>query len=106
MLAISGQLPLISDAGGPEAGVASILIFYIGAIAVLLSLYPWRKVVTGSRPFVLIFYVLNSDMVATILNGVVLTPALLVYNSDVYANTRMLYGASMHTTTIRLRLSE
>jgi aromatic amino acid transport protein AroP len=69
-----------------------ILIFYIGALAVLLSLYPWQKVASGGSPFVLIFHALNSDMVATILNIVVLTAALSVYNSGVYANTRMLYG--------------
>jgi aromatic amino acid transport protein AroP len=69
-----------------------ILIFYIGALAVLLSLYPWQKVVVGGSPFVLIFHALNSDAVATILNVVVLTAALSVYNSGVYANTRMLYG--------------
>jgi aromatic amino acid transport protein AroP len=69
-----------------------ILIFYIGALAVLLSLYPWQKVVVGGSPFVLIFHALDSDVVATILNFVVLTAALSVYNSGVYANTRMLFG--------------
>jgi aromatic amino acid transport protein AroP len=33
-----------------------ILIFYIGALGILLSLYPWQKVVTGGSPFVLIFH--------------------------------------------------
>ncbi|MBV6322096.1 amino acid permease [Duganella violaceipulchra] len=69
-----------------------ILIFYIGALGILLSLYPWQKVVTGGSPFVLIFHALNSDLVAHVLNAVVLTAALSVYNSCVYSNTRMLYG--------------
>ncbi len=69
-----------------------ILIFYIGALAVLLSLYPWQKVVTGGSPFVLIFHALNSNLVATVLNVVVLTAALSVYNSGVYCNSRMLFG--------------
>lgn len=69
-----------------------ILIFYIGALAVLLALYPWQKVVTGGSPFVLIFQALDSNWVATILNVVVLTAALSVYNGCVYANSRMLYG--------------
>nr|WP_315249142.1 amino acid permease [uncultured Duganella sp.] len=69
-----------------------ILIFYIGALGILLSLYPWQKVVTSGSPFVLIFHALNSNMVAHMLNVVVLTAALSVYNSGVYANTRMLYG--------------
>jgi aromatic amino acid transport protein AroP len=69
-----------------------ILIFYVGALGVLLSLYPWEKVVTGGSPFVMIFHALNSNVVANVLNVVVLTAALSVYNSGVYSNSRMLYG--------------
>jgi aromatic amino acid transport protein AroP len=69
-----------------------ILIFYVGALGVLLSLYPWEKVATGGSPFVLIFHAMNSDLVASVLNVVVLTAALSVYNSGVYCNSRMLYG--------------
>ena len=71
-----------------------ILIFYIGSLAILLSLYPWGKVVEGGSPFVLIFHALNSNLVATVLNIVVLTAALSVYNSCVYCNSRMLYGGA------------
>ncbi|CAI2090700.1 amino acid permease [Serratia ficaria] len=69
-----------------------ILIFYIGSLTILLSLYPWGKVVEGGSPFVLIFHALNSNLVATVLNIVVLTAALSVYNICVYCNSRMLYG--------------
>ncbi|WP_455923561.1 amino acid permease [Pseudomonas putida] len=69
-----------------------ILLFYVGALAILLSLYPWQKVVTGGSPFVLIFHALDSNLVATLLNAVVLTAALSVYNSCVYSNSRMLFG--------------
>jgi len=72
-----------------------VLIFYVGALFILLSLFPWQKVVSGGSPFVLIFAALNSNAVATILNVVVLTAALSVYNSGVYANTRMLYGLAV-----------
>ncbi|WP_192457954.1 amino acid permease [Musicola keenii] len=69
-----------------------ILIFYIGSLTILLSLYPWEKVVEGGSPFVMIFHALNSNLVANVLNIVVLTAALSVYNSCVYCNSRMLYG--------------
>ncbi|MEQ1969528.1 amino acid permease [Xenorhabdus nematophila] len=72
--------------------VYRILIFYIGSLAILLSLYPWGNVVEGGSPFVLIFHDLDSLWVAHILNVVVLTAALSVYNSGVYCNSRMLYG--------------
>ncbi|MEN7528297.1 MULTISPECIES: amino acid permease [unclassified Cupriavidus] len=81
-----------------------ILIFYVGALAVLLSLYPWQKVVTGGSPFVLIFHALNSDIVATVLNVVVLTAALSVYNSGVYCNSRMLLGLAQQGNAPRALL--
>ncbi|HEX8404557.1 MAG TPA: amino acid permease, partial [Duganella sp.] len=82
-----------------------ILIFYIGALGILLSLYPWQKVVTSGSPFVLIFQALNSNLVAHALNAVVLTAALSVYNSGVYANTRMLYGLAKQGNAPRALLS-
>ncbi|MGZ5200424.1 MAG: amino acid permease [Telluria sp.] len=82
-----------------------ILIFYIGALGVLLSLYPWQKVAAGGSPFVLIFQALNSNTVANILNLVVLTAAMSVYNSGVYANSRMLYGLAKQGNAPRALLS-
>ncbi len=72
-----------------------ILIFYIGALAVLLSLFPWNQVQEGGSPFVMIFHALDAELVATILNIVVLTAALSVYNSGVYCNSRMLLGLAV-----------
>lgn len=72
--------------------VYRILIFYIGSLAVLLSLYPWINVVSGESPFVLIFHDLGDKLVSNALNAVILIAALSVYNSCVYSTSRMLYG--------------
>ena len=72
--------------------VYRILIFYIGAIGILLCLYPWNMVAEGGSPFVLIFQSLNSNGVANVLNFVVLIAAISVYNSCIYCNSRMLHG--------------
>lgn len=69
-----------------------ILIFYIGALAILLSLFPWSQLAEGGSPFVLIFSALGSHVTANLLNIVVLTAALSVYNSGVYCTSRMLHG--------------
>ncbi len=69
-----------------------ILIFYIGSLAVLLSLLPWTRVTAETSPFVLIFHELGDAFVANALNVVILTAALSVYNSCVYCNSRMLFG--------------
>jgi aromatic amino acid transport protein AroP len=89
-----------AEADNPEKSIPQatnqviyrILLFYVGALVVLLSLYPWQKVVEGGSPFVLIFHALDSNLVATLLNMVVLSAALSVYNSCVYCNSRMLFG--------------
>lgn len=81
--------------------VYRILIFYIGALTVLLALYPWDSLLEtlgsaadpySGSPFVQIFSLIGSDTAAHLLNFVVLTAALSVYNSGVYCNSRMLYG--------------
>jgi aromatic amino acid transport protein AroP len=84
--------PSVTIPKATNQAIYRILIFYVGALGVLLSLYPWQKVVTGGSPFVLIFHALNADIVAHLLNIVVLTAALSVYNSGVYCNSRMLFG--------------
>lgn len=81
-----------------------ILLFYVGSLAVLLSLYPWRNVVEGGSPFVLIFHAINSNIVANALNLVVLTAALSVYNSCVYCNSRMLFGLAQQGNAPRALL--
>ncbi|MBV8045590.1 MAG: amino acid permease [Paludibacterium sp.] len=72
--------------------IVRILVFYIGSLTVLLSLYPWSKVASGGSPFVMIFQQIGANTTAQLLNFVVLTAALSVYNSGVYATSRMLYS--------------
>ena len=89
-----------AEADNPEISIPKatnqvlwrILIFYIGSLAVLLSLMPWSRVTSEVSPFVFIFHELGDAMVANALNVVILTAALSVYNSCVYCNSRMLFG--------------
>ena len=71
------------------------LIGIIGSLVVLLALYPWVEVKSDSSPFVMIFHDLNSNVVASALNFVILVASLSVYNSGVYSNSRMLFGLSV-----------
>lgn len=82
--------------------VYRILIFYIGAIGVLLCLFPWNQLAQGGSPFVLIFQSLNSHGVANVLNFVVLVAAISVYNSCIYCNSRMLHGLAMQGNAPRV----
>jgi aromatic amino acid transport protein AroP len=74
--------------------VYRILIFYILSFAVLLSLIPWTQISDDVSPFVLVFHDLGDELVANILNMVILTAALSVYNSCVYCDSRILLSLS------------
>ena len=82
-----------------------ILIFYVGALVILFALSPWKNITTDSSPFVMVFESLKgfqfslfgktiyfTSIIANVLNIIVLTAALSVYNSCVYSNSRMLFG--------------
>ena len=102
-----GGLELIgitaAEAQNPEKSIPKavnqvvyrILLFYIGSLVVLLALYPWVEIKSDSSPFVMIFHNLDSNLVASALNFVILVASLSVYNSGVYSNSRMLFGLSV-----------
>ena len=69
-----------------------ILIFYVGTMIVLMSLWPWSMVGKEASPFVQIFEGAGFPSAANALNFVVLTAAVSVYNSAIYSNSRMLFG--------------
>lgn len=69
-----------------------ILIFYVGTMFVLMTLWAWNEVGTEASPFVQIFENVGFTGAANLLNFVVLTAAVSVYNSAIYSNSRMLYG--------------
>ncbi len=69
-----------------------ILIFYIATLFVLFALFPWNQMAEGGSPFVMVFASLDSQGVATMLNFVILTAAVSVYNGTSYCSSRMLLG--------------
>ncbi|WP_196591523.1 amino acid permease [Pectinatus frisingensis] len=69
-----------------------ILLFYIGAWFVLMVIYPWDEVGLSGSPFVEIFSKMGIPAAANLLNVVVLTAAVSVYNSAMYSTSRMLYS--------------
>lgn len=75
-----------------------ILVFYIGALAVIMAVVPWAHIGqpdangTVISPFVQIFDSIGVKAAASILNFVCLTAVVSVYNSGLYSNSRMLYS--------------
>ncbi|QZN95197.1 proline-specific permease ProY [Symbiopectobacterium purcellii] len=69
-----------------------ILVFYVGTLFVIMSIYPWNQVGTEGSPFVLTFQHLGITAAAGILNFVVITASLSAINSDVFGVGRMMHG--------------
>lgn len=71
-----------------------ILIFYVGAIFVIVTIYPWDKLGSIGSPFVSTFAKVGITAAASIINFVVLTAALSGANSGIYSSSRMLFKLS------------
>ncbi|WP_431276619.1 amino acid permease [Variovorax ureilyticus] len=73
-----------------------ILIFYVGTMFVLMSIYPWSEITGASSPLVQIFGSIGISSAAQILNVVVIAAAVSAINSDLFGAARMMYGLAKH----------
>ncbi|MEW2321970.1 amino acid permease [Streptomyces griseoincarnatus] len=69
-----------------------IIVFYVGALLVILSVVKWTEFSAGESPFVHAFGKIGIPLAAGIVNFVVLTAALSSCNSGMYSTGRMLRG--------------
>ncbi|QIM18994.1 amino acid permease [Leucobacter coleopterorum] len=74
--------------------VVRILIFYVGALAIIMSVTPWDKIEPDKSPFVSTLAVAGFGLAAFAIQLVVLTSAASSANSGLYSGTRMLFGLS------------
>ena len=71
--------------------IARILIFYIGALLVIMSLVPWTELDPKVSPFVFVFGKLGLPGAASVINLVVITAAASSCNSGLFSTGRMLW---------------
>lgn len=69
-----------------------ILLFYVGALFVILCINPWYEMSAASSPFVQVFTLAGIPIAAGIINFVVLTSAASAGNSGLFSTSRMLYN--------------
>lgn len=69
-----------------------LLVFFIGSIAVIVTLLPWNSTSLLKSPFVSVFEMVGIPVAAQIMNFVVLTAVLSCLNSGLYTSSRMLYA--------------
>ncbi|PTI46952.1 amino acid permease, partial [Staphylococcus succinus] len=66
-----------------------ILIFYLGAIFVIVTVYPWDELGNIGSPFVATFSKVGITFAAGLINFVVLTAAMSGCNSGIFSASRM-----------------
>lgn len=71
-----------------------ILLFYVAALACIISVISWAHVPANRSPFVELFLLGGLPAAAGMINFVVMTSAASSANSGVYSGSRMLYGLS------------
>jgi D-serine/D-alanine/glycine transporter len=69
-----------------------VLLFYVGALTVIMAVNPWRTIDSGSSPFIGMFTLAGLGIAAVVVNLVVLTSAASSANSGIYSTSRMIYG--------------
>lgn len=78
-----------------------ILLFYVGALFVILAINPWNTMNANSSPFVQVFTLAGIPFAAGLINFVVLTSAASAGNSGLFSTSRILYnlGLNHHGST-------
>ena len=77
---------------------ARLIIFYLGAIFVLVTIVPWTQIQPGSdvsaSPFVRVFQLIGIPAAAHLINFVVITAAASSMNCNLYLVSRMMFSLS------------
>lgn len=71
-----------------------IIVFYVLALFVVMSVTPWNKIDPNMSPFVSLFSQAGIAAAAIIMNLVVLSSVMSSMNSGVFSTSRMLFGLS------------
>jgi len=75
-----------------------LILFYLGAITVLIGIVPWNQIQPGSdvtaSPFVKVFQLIGVPAAAHIVNFVVITAAASSMNCNLYLVSRMIFSLS------------
>jgi L-asparagine transporter-like permease len=94
MVAISsGEARSTQDiARATRTAFAALAFIYVGAMAVLVGVMPWRNASVSESPFVTVFKFSGIPAAGFIMNFVVLTAALSGANASLYVTSRMLFS--------------
>jgi amino acid transporter, AAT family len=90
------QNPDVAVPRAMRSMVLRLILFYIGAMVVLIGMVPWTGIQPGAdvtaSPFVSVFRLMHIPAATHVMNFVVLTAALSSMNCDLYLSTRMMFS--------------
>ncbi|MGM0471931.1 MAG: amino acid permease [Bacillota bacterium] len=70
--------------------VSTLIILYIGSLAILLALVPWNQISTDASPFTRVFRLIEFSYTGSVINFIILIAALSAMNAAMYAVARVL----------------
>jgi L-asparagine transporter-like permease len=90
------ELPEVTIPRAMRSIVWRLILFYVAAIAIMVTMVPWNRASSASTlsgsPFVTAFLAAHIPFAAAVMNFVVLTAALSSVNTNLYLSTRMLFS--------------
>lgn len=80
-----------------------VLFFYLGALFIIMTIYPWTKIPANQSPFVMVFELAGINWAAALVNFVVLTSAASALNSVLFTASRNFYSLAAQSRGSLLR---
>jgi GABA permease len=73
-----------------------IMIFYVLAIGLIVTVMPWTEIVPGKSPFAAALVAMNLPYADVIMNAIILVAVLSCLNSGLYVTSRALFGLAKY----------
>ncbi|MFI5174662.1 MAG: amino acid permease [Terriglobia bacterium] len=86
--------PALNIPKAMKGTVARLVLFYVGAIFILIMIVPHAEIGIRESPFVTVFRAVGVPYAGGLMNFVVLTAALSSMNANLYLTSRMLFSLS------------
>lgn len=78
-----------------------IILFYLGSLFMIMSIYPWHSLSADQSPFVQVFSEIGIVAAASIVNIVVLSSAMSACNSAIYSTGRMIRSLAQEGSALK-----
>ncbi|MGW6912696.1 amino acid permease [Kitasatospora sp. NPDC054939] len=92
LAAAESEDPVRGLASAMRSVVWRLLLFYLGSVAIAVTVLPWNDASIGKSPFVAVLERIGVPGAAQVMNVVLLAALLSALNANLYAASRMVYS--------------